>query len=44
MNATAEIRGARLEKRSAITPSLDQETREQRHRQPQHIREKQTRS
>src|SRR6266446_3077568 len=33
---------ARLEKRSAITPSLDQETREELQRQPQRIREKQT--
>src|ERR1700694_6249003 len=32
----------RLEKSSNITPSLDQETREQLHRQPQRIREKQT--
>src|ERR1700676_3606094 len=32
----------RLEKSSIITPSLDQETREQLHRQPQRIREKQT--
>src|SRR6202035_4338823 len=40
-NATPKPR-ARLEKRSAITPSLDQETREQLHRQPQRIREKQT--
>src|ERR1700687_6374282 len=32
---------ARLEKRSAITPSLDQETREELQRQPQRIGEKQ---
>src|SRR3954468_19518434 len=30
---------ARLANRSTITPSLDQETRKHRHRQPQHIRE-----
>src|ERR1700681_1825540 len=39
-NATPKPR-ARLEKRSAITPSLDQETREELQRQPQCIREKQ---
>src|SRR5258708_6207391 len=33
---------ASLEKRSAITPSLNQETREELQRQPQRIREKQT--
>src|SRR6267378_2451940 len=33
---------ARLEKSSAITPSLNQETREKLQRQPQRIREKQT--
>src|SRR6478672_5427976 len=33
---------ARLEKSSAITPSLDQETREELQRQPERIREKQT--
>src|ERR1700682_1921735 len=33
---------ARLEKRSAIAPSLNQETREELQRQPQRIREKQT--
>src|SRR3954471_13332793 len=33
---------ARLEKSSAITPSLDQETREELQRQPKRIREKQT--
>src|ERR1700732_3861893 len=32
---------ARLEKRSAITPSLNQETREELQRQPERIREKQ---
>src|ERR1700750_1967046 len=32
---------ARLAKRSTITPSLDQETREHRHRQSQHIGEQQ---
>src|SRR5436305_14418129 len=40
VNATPKPR-ARLEKRSAITPSLDQETREQLQRQAQRIREKQ---
>src|SRR5665647_1889418 len=40
-NATPKPR-ARLEKRSAITPSLDQETREELQRQPQRIGEKQT--
>src|SRR6185369_5120431 len=30
---------ARLEKRSNIAPSLHQESREQRHRQPQHVGE-----
>src|ERR1700737_1230214 len=40
-NATPKPR-ARLEKRSAITPSLDQETREKLQRQPQRIGEKQT--
>src|ERR1043165_4325871 len=34
--------GARLEKSSAITPSLDQKTGEQLQRQPQRIGEKQT--
>src|SRR4029077_17902907 len=38
-NATLKPR-ARLEKRSTITPSLDQETREHRHRKPQDVREK----
>src|SRR3954454_3172673 len=33
---------ARLEKSSAITPSLDQETREELRRQPERIREQQT--
>src|SRR6185369_12879608 len=33
---------ARLEKSSAITPSLDHETREELQRQPERIREKQT--
>ena len=33
---------ARLEKSSVITPSLDQETREELQRQPERIREKQT--
>src|SRR5437868_4016600 len=32
---------ARLEKRSNIAPSLHQESREQRHRQTQHVREQQ---
>src|SRR5882757_1465431 len=40
-NATPKPR-ARLEKRSAITPSLDQETREELQRQPQRIGEQQT--
>src|SRR5258707_4897812 len=40
-NATPKPR-ARLEKRSAITPSLNQETREKLQWQPQRIREKQT--
>src|SRR3981081_552879 len=40
-NATPKPR-ARLEKRSAITPSLDQETREKLQRQPQRIGEQQT--
>src|SRR6476469_2018447 len=40
-NATPKPR-ARLEKRSAIAPSLDQETREELQRQPQRIREQQT--
>src|SRR3979490_1029052 len=40
-NATPKPR-ARLEKRSAMTPSLNQETREKLQRQPQRIREKQT--
>src|SRR5258707_13042829 len=40
-NATPKPR-ARLEKRSAITPSLDQETREKLQWQPERIREKQT--
>src|SRR6476619_6972902 len=39
-NATPKPR-ARLEKRSAITPSLNQEPREELQRQPQRIREKQ---
>src|SRR3981081_4718439 len=39
-NATPKPR-ARLEKRSAITPSLSQKTREKLQRQPQRIREKQ---
>src|SRR5437660_7262602 len=39
-NATPKPR-ARLEKRSAITPSLDQETREELQRQPERIGEKQ---
>src|SRR5215470_12480766 len=37
-NATAKP-WARLANRSTITPSLDQETREHRHRQPQHVGE-----
>src|SRR6516225_4961569 len=37
-NATAKP-WARLAKRSTITPSLSQETREHRHRQPQHVGE-----
>src|SRR6202790_2037709 len=41
VSATPKPR-ARLEKRSIMTPSLDQETREELHRQPQRIREKQT--
>src|SRR3981081_4265601 len=41
LKATPKPR-ARLEKRSAITPSLNQETREELQRQPQRIREKQT--
>src|SRR6202795_301136 len=41
VSATPKPR-ARLEKRSIITPSLDQKTREQLHRKPQRIREKQT--
>src|SRR5260221_4247937 len=40
-NATPKPR-ARLEKRSAITPSLNQETREKLQWQPQRLREKQT--
>src|SRR4051812_46903432 len=40
-NATPKPR-ARFEKRSAITPSLDQEAREELQRQPQRIGEKQT--
>src|SRR6266550_3281022 len=39
-NATPKPR-ARLEKRSAITPSLNQETREELQRQPQGVREEQ---
>src|SRR5262245_33984972 len=39
-NATAKP-CARFAKRSTITPSLHQETREQRHRQSQHVREQQ---
>src|SRR6202022_4411752 len=35
-NATPKPR-ARLWKRSTITPSLNQKTREQRHRQPEHV-------
>src|SRR6266850_2717275 len=41
VNATPKPR-ARLEKRSAITPSLNHETREQLQRQPERIGEKQT--
>src|SRR4030081_1712746 len=41
LKATPKPR-ARLEKRSAITPSLNQETREELQRQPQRIGEKQT--
>src|SRR5216683_6980216 len=41
LKATPKPR-ARLEKRSAITPSLNQETREELQRQPERIREKQT--
>src|SRR6267378_8200729 len=40
-NATPKPR-ARLEKRSAITPSLNEKTREKLQRKPQRIREKQT--
>src|SRR5476649_179203 len=41
VSATPKPR-ARLEKRSIIAPSLDQEAREKLQRQPQRIREKQT--
>src|SRR5882672_7962979 len=41
VNATPKPR-ARLEKSSAITPSLNQETREKLQRQPERIGEKQT--
>src|SRR6266851_9554425 len=41
LSATPKPR-ARLEKRSAITPSLNQETREELQRQPERIGEKQT--
>src|ERR1700716_1446692 len=41
LNATPKPR-ARLEKRSAITPSLNHETREELQRQPERIREQKT--
>src|ERR1700730_275747 len=41
VSATPKPR-ARLEKRSTMPPSLDQETREELHRQPERIREQQT--